>query len=87
MNEPARERAVRKVSPSRAPSKPLRAEEFAVGQSAATVPKSYPGTEMRGIGEPMVFSIERTIAISSGDMKVNASPVVAARPVRPMRCI
>ena len=31
-------------------------------------------------------SIMRTIAISSGDMNVNASPVCAARPVRPMRC-
>jgi hypothetical protein len=33
----------------------------------------------------MVRSIERTIAISSVDMKVKASPVAAARPVRPMR--
>jgi len=55
-------------------------------QSAATVPKSYPGTEMRGIGCPITRSIVRTIAISSGDMNVYASPSFAARPVRPMRC-
>jgi hypothetical protein len=30
-------------------------------------------------------SIVRTIAISSGDMNVKASPVAAARPVLPMR--
>jgi hypothetical protein len=59
---------------------------LALRQSAATVPKSYPGTEMRGIGSPRTRSIIRTIAISSGAMKVKASPVAAARPVRPMRC-
>ena len=30
------------------------------GQSAAAVPKSYPGTEIRGIGEPMTRSITPT---------------------------
>ena len=55
-------------------------------QSAAAVPKSYPGPAIRGIGEPITRSIDRTIAISSGAMNVNASPVAAARPVRPMRC-
>ena len=54
--------------------------------AAAGFPKSYPGTEIRGIGCPITRSIVRTIAISSGAMKVNASPVAAARPVRPMRC-
>ena len=39
-------------------------------QSAATVPKSKPGTEMRGICCPITRSIVRTIAISSGAMKV-----------------
>ena len=31
-------------------------------------------------------AIDLTIAISSGAMNVNASPVDAARPVRPIRC-
>jgi len=39
-------------------------------QSAATVPKSYPGTDTRGIGWPITRSMVRTIAISSGAMKV-----------------
>jgi hypothetical protein len=41
---------------------------------------------MRGICCPIMRSIVRTIAISSVDMNVYASPVAAARPVRPMRC-
>ena len=32
------------------------------------------------------YMVVLTIAISSGAMKVKASPVAAARPVRPMRC-
>ena len=52
---------------------------------SAIVPKSNPGTETRGIDSPIVRSIVRTIAISSGAMNVYASPVVAARPVRPIR--
>ena len=54
-------------------------------QSAASVPKSNPGTEIRGMGWPITRSIKRTIAISSGDMKVKASPSLAALPVRPIR--
>jgi len=54
--------------------------------STATVPKSYPGIEMRSMGWPSTRSIVRTMAISSGAMKVNASPLAAARPVRPIRC-
>jgi hypothetical protein len=38
--------------------------------TSAVVPKSYPGTEMRGICCPIVRSIARTIEISSGDMNV-----------------
>ena len=42
---------------------------------SATVPKSKPGIEMRSIGFPNTRSMVRTIAISSGAMKVKASPV------------
>jgi hypothetical protein len=48
-------------------------------------PKSNPGMETRSIDCPSTRSIVRTMAISSGAMKVKASPVCAARPVRPMR--
>lgn len=54
--------------------------------STATVPKSYPGIEMRSMGCPSTRSMVRTMAISSGAMNVKASPLAAARPVRPMRC-
>ena len=50
------------------------------------VPKSNPGTETRGISCPITRSIVRTMPISSALMNVYASPVLAARPVRPMRC-
>ena len=62
------------------------AGESCPAHSTATVPKSYPGIEMRSIGWPRTRSIVRTMAISSGAMKVNASPLAAARPVRPIRC-
>ena len=54
--------------------------------NAQPVPKSYPGTDTRGIDCPITRSIVRTMAISSGAMNVTASPDAAARPVRPMRC-
>jgi hypothetical protein len=75
----------------REPGEPLRygrdVEAWSSSSSVVTyVPKSYPGIEMRGIAWPITRSIDFTIAISSAHMKVYASPVVAARPVRPMRC-
>lgn len=41
---------------------------------SAVVPKSNPGTEMRSIDWPITRSMSLTVAISSGDMNVNASP-------------
>jgi hypothetical protein len=43
---------------------------FPFDPSSAVVPKSYPGTEIRGICCPIMRSMVRTIAISSVDMKV-----------------
>lgn len=58
---------------------------LAVLRHVATDPKSNPGMETRSIDCPSTRSIVRTMAISSGAMNVKASPVCAARPVRPMR--
>lgn len=58
---------------------------LAVRRQVPADPKSNPGMDTRSIDCPSTRSIVRTMAISSGAMNVKASPVCAARPVRPMR--